>query len=181
MESNLLHPLPSLSSLRDFGYVSRDSSTKKHRCHIFRCAMPARAVAHVLLETHQQQRKGRPRAHTSEHKTRTSEQIASPAQGEVPGPPPTTSNGAGPRGAHERYERFMCVFVGSCVVEQGQGMDVLNEAVERLSLQSAQWQDVIVDVAISSVTIADPKVSKKHFSLVLTDNMERRGLLLFSG
>ena len=38
---------------RDFGYVARDPVTKKHKCHVFRCDMPARAVAKALLETHQ--------------------------------------------------------------------------------------------------------------------------------
>lgn len=142
-----------LSTLRDFGYVSRDSSTRKHRCHIFRCAMPARAVAHVLLETHQQQRKSRLRSRTSEKSVTTN-----PGQGD---PPPTpTSNGAGPRGSHERYERFTCVYIGSCGVGQGQGMEALNEAVERLALQPAQWQDAVVDIAISNVTIADLQVSQ---------------------
>ena len=51
------------------------------------------------------------------------------------------------------------MFVGSCVVGQGQGMDALNGAVEHLALQTAQWRDVCVDVAISSITIADAKVS----------------------
>ena len=37
---------------RDFGYVARDQVTKKHKCHVFRCDMPARAVAKALLENH---------------------------------------------------------------------------------------------------------------------------------
>ena len=38
---------------RDFGYVARDQVTKKHRCHVFRCDMPARVIAKALLENHQ--------------------------------------------------------------------------------------------------------------------------------
>lgn len=30
--------------------------TKKHRCHVFRCDVPARAVARALLESHQKER-----------------------------------------------------------------------------------------------------------------------------
>ena len=69
-----------------------------------------------------------------------------------------TANGSVHRGGHERYERFQCVYVGSCSVGTGQGMEVLNEAVERLKLDQRQWQDVLVDVATSNVTISD-KVS----------------------
>ena len=42
---------------RDFGYVARDVTTKKHQCYLFRCDMPARAVARSLLESHQKQKK----------------------------------------------------------------------------------------------------------------------------
>lgn len=31
--------------------------TKKHKCHVFRCDVPARAVARALLESHQKGRK----------------------------------------------------------------------------------------------------------------------------
>ena len=43
---------------REFGYVARDPKTQKHKCHVFRCDMPARAVARALLESHQRE-KGR--------------------------------------------------------------------------------------------------------------------------
>jgi len=38
--------------------VARDPNTHKHKCHVFRCDMPARAVARALLESHQRE-KGR--------------------------------------------------------------------------------------------------------------------------
>ncbi len=131
---------------RDFGYVSRDAATRKHRCHIFRCSLPARAVAHVLLEAHQTQR------NPGSSKER---RVVSPVR-EVPGKTtPSVANGTAPRGGHEHYEHFSCVFVGSCAVSAGQGMEVLNEAVQRLSLSQRQWQEVCVDVAISNITITD--------------------------
>ena len=54
----------SLACCRDFGYVARDQVTKKHKCHVFRCDMPARAVAKVLLENHQKLSKAPPTAAT---------------------------------------------------------------------------------------------------------------------
>ena len=45
-----------LENERDFGYVARDADTKKHKCHVFRCERPARAVARALLEAHQKEK-----------------------------------------------------------------------------------------------------------------------------
>ena len=42
---------------RDFGYVARDQVTRKHKCHVFRCDTPARAVAKALLDNHQKMSK----------------------------------------------------------------------------------------------------------------------------
>lgn len=121
--------------------------------------MPARAIAHVLLETHQRQRLARQKSQgTSDHRAK---ERSSQGQGtEVPPPTATPANGAVPQGGHEHYERFSCMLMGSCSVGVGQGMQVLNEAVERLRGEQGQWQDVIVDVAISNITIADSKVRK---------------------
>lgn len=38
--------------------MARDPVTRQHRCHVFRCDNPARAVARALLESHQQEKKG---------------------------------------------------------------------------------------------------------------------------
>lgn len=35
---------------RDFAYVARDRTTRKHMCHVFRCDMPARTIANTLRD-----------------------------------------------------------------------------------------------------------------------------------
>ena len=35
---------------RDFAYVARDKHTRKHMCHVFRCDVPARAIANALRD-----------------------------------------------------------------------------------------------------------------------------------
>lgn len=35
---------------RDFAYVARDKSTRKHMCHVFRCDTPARQIANTLRD-----------------------------------------------------------------------------------------------------------------------------------
>merc|ERR1712012_509656 len=35
---------------RDFAYVSRDKTTRKHMCHVFRCQVAARTIANALRD-----------------------------------------------------------------------------------------------------------------------------------
>lgn len=35
---------------RDFAYVARDRTTRKHMCHVFRCDIPARTIANTLRD-----------------------------------------------------------------------------------------------------------------------------------
>ena len=62
-------------------------------------------------------------------------------------------------GSHEHYERIECTYIGSCEVSLGMGMEVLNEAVDKLSTVSHRWLDVNVDVATSNIKISDTSVS----------------------
>ena len=96
---------------------------------------------------------------------------ASP-EAEIQGNPPLSSHRTrvstspmmsygGVHGSHEHYERIECTYIGSCDVSHGMGMEVLNEAVDKLSTerQRSQWLSVNVDVATSSVKISDAIVS----------------------
>lgn len=40
----------SLFFFRDFAYVARDRTTRKHMCHVFRCDIPARTIANTLRD-----------------------------------------------------------------------------------------------------------------------------------
>ena len=151
---------------RDFGYVSRDLSTRMHRCHIFRCGMPARAIARELLESYQRERQSRRRSQTNAATPSLSSQSS---KGRDPSNHPLLPANravAQPQARHERYERLACVYIGSCDVARSQGMEVLNDAVEMLSKLENQWENVVVDVAISSITIADFKVDTYIMSYI---------------
>lgn len=54
-------------------------------------------------------------------------------------------------------------YLGSLQVTQATGMEVLNDAIERLvtTIPQDQWQSVNVAVAPSMITIQQPMVSKK--------------------
>ena len=96
---------------------------------------------------------------------------ASP-EAEIQGNPPSSSHrtrvstspmasSIGAHGSHEHYERIECTYIGSCDVSHGMGMEVLNEAVVKLSAerQRSRWLSVNVDVATSSIKISDTIVS----------------------
>ena len=44
---------------RDFGYIARDPSTQRHKCHVFRCQVPAQAVARALVINHGKSKKSK--------------------------------------------------------------------------------------------------------------------------
>ena len=60
---------------------------------------------------------------------------------------------------NEHYNRIECSYIGSCEVPVGMGMEILNEAVDKLSSVNQGWLNVNVDVATSSVKISDTVVS----------------------
>lgn len=70
---------------------------------------------------------------------------------------PVSSYGSA-HGSHEHYERIECTYIGSCEVSNGMGMEILNEAVDRLSTVTHRWLDVNVDVATSNIKISDAAV-----------------------
>ena len=37
-------------AFRDFAYVARDRTTRRHMCHVFRCDTPAREIANTLRD-----------------------------------------------------------------------------------------------------------------------------------
>ena len=58
----------------------------------------------------------------------------------------------------DRYDRIQCTYIGSCETQNGVGMEVLNEAVDKLQASQHRWLDVNVDVATSHIKISDVKV-----------------------
>ncbi len=151
---------------RDFGYVARDVTTRKHQCHVFRCAVPARAVAHLLLESHHQDRHRGHRSTSNSNSGGTTP--TSPTGKEVGGVSQVMSSSTGcgagvksqrRRSLFEYFERITCTYIGSCEVGSSQGMELVNDAVATLTRSMENWQEVGVDITTSSITICDLKVN----------------------
>lgn len=60
--------------------------------------------------------------------------------------------------AGEECQVFTCVYLGSCEVTKPSGMDLLNEAVEQLLLNTAHWVSIQLEVTDNSVKVMEQKV-----------------------
>ncbi|KAL3266605.1 hypothetical protein HHI36_010769 [Cryptolaemus montrouzieri] len=145
---------------RDFAYVARDRSTRKHMCHVFRCDMPARTIANtlrdickkIMIERSLQQNMGKPneigcRPIAVRPTNLPTEHRRSLKNGIITHSFPTPME--------EPKKILRAQYLGSTQVPQATGMDVLNEAIDRLvaAVPQDQWQYVNVAVAPSMITI----------------------------
>lgn len=147
---------------RDFAYVARDRSTRKHMCHVFRCDMPARTIANtlrdickkIMIERSLQQNLGKT---VESGRTMAIRPTNLPTEHRRP-----IKNGivthSFPTPMEEPKKILRAQYLGSTQVTQATGMDILNEAIDRLvaSVSQDQWQFVNVAVAPSMITIQLP-------------------------
>lgn len=161
-----------LENERNFGYVARDLATSKHRCHVFRCDMPARAVARALLDSHQHSRRHKEPLYDDPNSLLDEDRAARSISPEANNAVKESLLGAGmersktssssqPAGQQEHYQRISCTYIGSCDVTKALGMEVLNEAVDKLKATPHRWFDVHVDVATSHTKITDARTNQQ--------------------
>ncbi|CAH1104122.1 unnamed protein product [Psylliodes chrysocephalus] len=151
---------------RDFAYVARDRTTRKHMCHVFRCDMPARTIANtlrdickkIMIERSLQQNLGkavdvngksiaatRPNNLPTEHRrpTRNSQAFISQSF---------------PTPMEEPKKILRAQYLGCTQVTAATGMDILNESIDRLAttVPPDQWQPVNISIAPSMISIHHP-------------------------
>ncbi|CAK1542751.1 unnamed protein product [Leptosia nina] len=131
---------------RDFAYVARDRVTRKHMCHVFRCEAPARSIANTLRDICKRimiERSLQP----------------PPRPTDLPAArrPRPLSGASFPTPMEEPRKTVRARYLGSAEVPRPTGMDVLNDALERLTAARAPsaWRPVAVAVAPSCITITE--------------------------
>ncbi|XP_045505019.1 protein Fe65 homolog isoform X2 [Colias croceus] len=131
---------------RDFAYVARDRATRKHMCHVFRCEAPARSIANALRDICKRimiERSLQP----------------PPRPTDLPAArrPRPLSGASFPTPMEEPRKTVRARYLGSAEVPRATGMDVLNDALERLAAARAPsaWRPVAVAVAPSCITITE--------------------------
>jgi len=123
---------------RDFAYVARDKNSRRFLCHVFRCDTPARTIANTLRDICK--RLMLQRRPTSLNGTATSERRI-------------TKESILPTPIDEPKKIIRCHFLGVTQVPRATGIDILNEAVNRLVSQVRPERWILADVSIAPSTI----------------------------
>ncbi|XP_077983753.1 uncharacterized protein LOC144438548 isoform X2 [Glandiceps talaboti] len=155
---------------RDFAYVAKDKCSKKFKCHVFRCDIPAKAIANALHEICS-------KVMTERRKTNS---ISMVTQGQVVHPHTThIPQSARPTIQKREMEKieslpaqvvdfptpkaepttvFRAYYVGSTDVARPNGMDTLNGAIGKLCSKPIEESVLCrVEVATSTITITSIK------------------------
>uniref|UniRef100_A0A1B6IYB6 PID domain-containing protein n=1 Tax=Homalodisca liturata TaxID=320908 RepID=A0A1B6IYB6_9HEMI len=153
---------------RDFAYVARDRTTRKHMCHVFRCDIPARTIANtlrdickkIMIERSLQQNLAKPidingsgissRAGLATRPTNLPmEHRRFHRNGQ------TLVTQSFPTPMEEPKKVLRADYLGSLQVSRAAGMDVLNDAIDQIvnTVPVEQWRPVNVAVAPSMITI----------------------------
>lgn len=161
---------------QDFAYVARDKHTRKHMCHVFRCDVPARAIANALRDICKKILIERSLAQSSS-KLMSSASRRGESGGAPQNPPRRdrlrpTSLGSNfnaklqtktvpapesfPTPMEEPRKVMKGYFLGTMQVDKPCGIDVIHGAIDNLmgSVPRAEWKTVTIAVAPSTVTIS---------------------------
>lgn len=129
---------------RDFAYVARDKLTQLLKCHVFRCEVPAKAIAtglHGVCSRIMAERRST-RSLVDGLFMDHSRMVDIPFQVEFPAP------------KNEQVQGFQVYYLGNVHVTRPVGMDVINNNLQTaLSTDRSNWIPVIVNVASATVTV----------------------------
>nr|CAD7202879.1 unnamed protein product [Timema douglasi] len=170
-----------ISSHRDFAYVARDRTTRKHMCHVFRCDIPARTIANtlrdickkIMIERSLQQNLAKPIDISGSGINGRSGLATRPTNLPTEHRRMHHRNGQAlvtqsfPTPMEEPKKVLRAQYLGSTQVGQATGMDVLNDAIDHMAslLPQDKWRHVNVAVAPSMISILHPGVSFSAMSL----------------
>ncbi|VDN54827.1 unnamed protein product [Dracunculus medinensis] len=130
---------------RDFAYVARDRNSRRFMCHVFRCDTPARTIANTLRDICKKlMLQRRPNTINSlEHKERRI----------------IARDNSLPTPIEEPKKTIRCHFLGVTQVPRATGIEILNEAVDRLLSQVRPDRWILADVSIAPSTITITEVN----------------------
>ncbi|XP_022098959.1 amyloid beta A4 precursor protein-binding family B member 2-like isoform X2 [Acanthaster planci] len=155
---------------RDFAYVARDKVTKRYKCHVFRCDIPAKAIANALHEICARVMSERQKGHTismvtqgqmiQQQQQQQLMQMRSISLDSSKEGIPTSVDFPTPKA--EPITVFRAHYVGSTMVEKHGGMDILNNAINQVcgEIPEDQWSPSRIEVAVSTVTVTNIKTKE---------------------
>lgn len=135
---------------RDFAYVARDRNSRRFMCHVFRCDTPAKTIANTLRDICKRLMLHRrpsslhaidavPERRVIRSQFQAFHRRCLPSQWKLSPPADglTTPN-------EEPKKVIRCHFLGVTQVPRATGIEILNEAVDRLVSQVGELQRAFV-------------------------------------
>ncbi|XP_058796872.1 protein Fe65 homolog [Phymastichus coffea] len=155
---------------RDFAYVARDRTTRKHMCHVFRCDIPARTIANtlrdickkIMIERSLHQNLAKPLDVNGRTSLATRPTNLPTEHRRLHRNGQTLVTQSFPTPMEEPKKVLRAQYLGSMQVSQATGMEVLNDAIDQLigNVPINQWRNVNVAIAPSMISILTPNDDK---------------------
>ncbi|XP_029206013.2 uncharacterized protein LOC114969842 isoform X3 [Acropora millepora] len=141
---------------RDFAFVARDSSTGKHKCHMFRChgSISGRAITNALHDLCSKILEKKKKAQESDRKMSAQK----PWSDIINTPPPSSArdNASFNEKPHvEPKKSFSAKYAGSIDVSKPTGVEILNKAINKLTSKGGIWRTILIEISVSHIKITD--------------------------
>ncbi|XP_072728809.1 LOW QUALITY PROTEIN: amyloid-beta A4 precursor protein-binding family B member 3 [Ciconia boyciana] len=138
---------------RDFAFVASDKDTCVLKCHVFHCNVPAKGIAKALHEMCSKIMAERDVASSGRPHTTTLEPVSSkdlPLQVDIV------------EAARQSMQTYEALYIGSLPVPRAMGMDVLNEAIEKLMRGPGQehWTPSLIHVSDTAMRVHPTQVGR---------------------
>uniref|UniRef100_A0A0N5C0B8 WW domain-containing protein n=1 Tax=Strongyloides papillosus TaxID=174720 RepID=A0A0N5C0B8_STREA len=127
---------------RDFAYVARDPTSRRFLCHVFRCDTPAKTIANTLRDICKRlmlTKRSNALETASMVEGINRRKVFDSRETNVP--------------TEELRKVIRCHFIGVTQVPKATGIEILNEAVDRLVTQVRPDRWILADVAIAPSSI----------------------------
>ncbi|XP_064017417.1 amyloid-beta A4 precursor protein-binding family B member 3 [Pogoniulus pusillus] len=136
----------SLWSCRDFAFVASDKDTCVLKCHVFHCNVPAKGIAKALHEMCSKIVAERAVASSGLSRAATLEPVSTddlPLQVNIL------------EEVRQSMQTYEALYIGSLPVPKAMGMDVLNEAIEKLMRGPGreQWTPSLIHVSDTAMRV----------------------------
>ncbi|KAM3926680.1 amyloid-beta A4 precursor protein-binding family B member 3 isoform 2-T2 [Leptodactylus fuscus] len=131
---------------RDFAFVANDKDTCMLKCHVFRCDVPAKAIASALHDMCSKIMAERAVANNSITRSVTLETISPedlPVQVDILDT------------VRESIQKYEVLYLGSLPVSKPMGMEILNDTIENMvsTTLREQWTEATIEVTDTVLTV----------------------------
>ncbi|XP_069055485.1 amyloid-beta A4 precursor protein-binding family B member 3 [Pleurodeles waltl] len=135
---------------RDFAFVANDKDTCMLKCHVFRCDVPAKAIASALHSMCSQ---------IISEKAVSSNSITRSVTLETVSPEDLPLQVDILDAVRQSIQKYDTLYVGSRPVSKPMGIEVLNETIEKLTTTTdrEQWKTGVMEVSDTVVAVHPPE------------------------